>query len=135
MTEYEIGEMWTDARVQRIYGGTNEIMKELIARRFSCEATTVSLKLRPYKWFRIACRQSDFDAALRAMRGRNEGPANCAASPGPAPPASVALSDWNCAVRTVSRSSAMGSRVETSGRLRNTPAYFRREEDPGCRPH
>jgi acyl-CoA dehydrogenase len=24
--------MWTDARVQRIYGGTNEIMKELIAR-------------------------------------------------------------------------------------------------------
>ena len=32
MSEYEIGEMWTDARVQRIYGGTNEIMKELIAR-------------------------------------------------------------------------------------------------------
>ncbi|MEM1387278.1 MAG: acyl-CoA dehydrogenase family protein [Pseudomonadota bacterium] len=32
MTEYEIGEMWADARVQRIYGGTNEIMKELIAR-------------------------------------------------------------------------------------------------------
>jgi len=24
--------MWTDARVQKIYGGTNEIMKELIAR-------------------------------------------------------------------------------------------------------
>jgi len=24
--------MWTDARVQRIYGGTNEIMKELISR-------------------------------------------------------------------------------------------------------
>jgi dethiobiotin synthetase len=24
--------MWTDARVQRIYGGTNEIMKEVIAR-------------------------------------------------------------------------------------------------------
>ncbi len=32
MMEYEIGEMWADARVQRIYGGTNEIMKELIAR-------------------------------------------------------------------------------------------------------
>lgn len=32
MVEYEVGEMWTDARVQRIYGGTNEIMKELIAR-------------------------------------------------------------------------------------------------------
>jgi len=32
MQEYAIGEMWTDARVQRIYGGTNEIMKELIAR-------------------------------------------------------------------------------------------------------
>ncbi|NBR34205.1 MAG: acyl-CoA dehydrogenase [Rhodobacteraceae bacterium] len=34
MQEYAIAEMWTDARVQRIYGGTNEIMKELIARSF-----------------------------------------------------------------------------------------------------
>ncbi len=33
MMEYPIAEMWTDARVQRIYGGTNEIMKELIGRR------------------------------------------------------------------------------------------------------
>jgi len=32
MTEYAIAEMWTDARVQRIYGGTNEIMKDLIGR-------------------------------------------------------------------------------------------------------
>ncbi|SHK06881.1 Acyl-CoA dehydrogenase [Shimia gijangensis] len=32
MQEYSIGEMWVDARVQRIYGGTNEIMKELISR-------------------------------------------------------------------------------------------------------
>ena len=32
MLEYPIAEMWADARVQRIYGGTNEIMKELIAR-------------------------------------------------------------------------------------------------------
>ena len=32
MMEYAIGEMWTDARVQRIYGGTNEIMKELAGR-------------------------------------------------------------------------------------------------------
>jgi long-chain-acyl-CoA dehydrogenase len=35
MQEYAVAEMWTDARVQRIYGGTNEIMKELIARSFS----------------------------------------------------------------------------------------------------
>ena len=33
MMEYAIAEMWTDARVQRIYGGTNEIMKELIGKR------------------------------------------------------------------------------------------------------
>jgi len=33
MQEYAIGEMWTDARVQRIYGGTNEIMRELISRK------------------------------------------------------------------------------------------------------
>ena len=32
MQEYAVAEMWTDARVQRIYGGTNEIMKELIGR-------------------------------------------------------------------------------------------------------
>ncbi len=32
MQEYAVGEMWADARVQRIYGGTNEIMKELIGR-------------------------------------------------------------------------------------------------------
>ena len=32
MDEYEISRMYTDARVQKIYGGTNEIMKELIGR-------------------------------------------------------------------------------------------------------
>ncbi|MDP2495389.1 acyl-CoA dehydrogenase family protein [Shimia thalassica] len=32
MNEYLISELYTDARVQKIYGGTNEIMKELIAR-------------------------------------------------------------------------------------------------------
>jgi acyl-CoA dehydrogenase len=30
MTEYPIARMWADSRAQRIYGGTNEIMKELI---------------------------------------------------------------------------------------------------------
>ena len=32
MWEYPIARAWADARVQRIYGGTNEIMKEVIAR-------------------------------------------------------------------------------------------------------
>jgi acyl-CoA dehydrogenase len=32
MFEYPISRIWTDARVGRIYGGTNEIMRELIAR-------------------------------------------------------------------------------------------------------
>jgi alkylation response protein AidB-like acyl-CoA dehydrogenase len=32
MWEYPIARAWADARVQRIYGGTNEIMKELIGR-------------------------------------------------------------------------------------------------------
>jgi acyl-CoA dehydrogenase len=32
MNEYLIARMYTDARIQRIYGGTNEIMKEVIAR-------------------------------------------------------------------------------------------------------
>ncbi|MFL6142876.1 MAG: acyl-CoA dehydrogenase family protein [Labedaea sp.] len=32
MTEYPIARAWTAARVQRIFGGTNEIMKEIISR-------------------------------------------------------------------------------------------------------
>jgi acyl-CoA dehydrogenase len=32
MNEYPIARLYADARVQRIYGGTNEIMKELIGR-------------------------------------------------------------------------------------------------------
>jgi acyl-CoA dehydrogenase len=32
MSEYVIGSAWVDARVMRIYGGTDEIMKEIIAR-------------------------------------------------------------------------------------------------------
>lgn len=32
MWEYQVARSWADARVQRIYAGTNEIMKELIAR-------------------------------------------------------------------------------------------------------
>lgn len=31
MTEYPIARMWADSRVQRIYGGTNELLKEAIA--------------------------------------------------------------------------------------------------------
>ena len=33
MWEYPIARAWADARVQRIYGGANEIMKEIIARK------------------------------------------------------------------------------------------------------
>ena len=32
MNEYPIARMFTSARVQKIYGGSNEIMKELVAR-------------------------------------------------------------------------------------------------------
>ncbi|MEH6499832.1 MAG: acyl-CoA dehydrogenase family protein [Pseudoalteromonas distincta] len=34
MSEYKIGRAWVDARVARIYGGTSEIMKEIISRNF-----------------------------------------------------------------------------------------------------
>jgi alkylation response protein AidB-like acyl-CoA dehydrogenase len=37
MLEYPIARLYTDARVQMIYGGTNEIMKELIARSIDKE--------------------------------------------------------------------------------------------------
>ncbi len=32
MDEYPVSEAWRDARVQSVYGGTNEIMKEIIGR-------------------------------------------------------------------------------------------------------
>jgi acyl-CoA dehydrogenase len=32
MNEYPIARIWRDARVRRIYGGTSEIMKELVGR-------------------------------------------------------------------------------------------------------
>ncbi|WP_067862534.1 acyl-CoA dehydrogenase family protein [Nocardia shimofusensis] len=32
MEEYEVARRWRDARVQRIYGGTNEIMREIVGR-------------------------------------------------------------------------------------------------------
>lgn len=32
MNEYPIARLWRDARVQRIYGGTSEVMKEMVAR-------------------------------------------------------------------------------------------------------
>jgi long-chain-acyl-CoA dehydrogenase len=32
MEEYPIARMWRDSRAQRIYGGTSEIMKEIVGR-------------------------------------------------------------------------------------------------------
>jgi len=33
MLEYPIARAWTDARVHRIYGGTNEIMRDIVSRQ------------------------------------------------------------------------------------------------------
>ena len=32
MTEFPIARAWADARIMRIFGGTNEIMKEIIGK-------------------------------------------------------------------------------------------------------
>ena len=32
MDEYPISRLWRDARVQRIYGGTSEVMYEIVGR-------------------------------------------------------------------------------------------------------
>ena len=32
MNEYLVARLWRDARVTRIFGGTNEIMKEVVSR-------------------------------------------------------------------------------------------------------
>jgi acyl-CoA dehydrogenase len=33
INEYEIAQIWRDARIQRLYGGTTEIMKDLVGRK------------------------------------------------------------------------------------------------------
>jgi alkylation response protein AidB-like acyl-CoA dehydrogenase len=33
INEYEIAGLWRDARIQRLYGGTTEIMKDLVGRK------------------------------------------------------------------------------------------------------
>jgi len=33
MREYPISRAWVDARIHKIYGGTNEIMKDIIGKR------------------------------------------------------------------------------------------------------
>jgi acyl-CoA dehydrogenase len=38
MMEYPIARLYADARVQRIYGGASEIMKEIIARALGRQA-------------------------------------------------------------------------------------------------
>ena len=32
INEYEVARLWRDSRVQRLYGGTTEIMKDLMGR-------------------------------------------------------------------------------------------------------
>jgi alkylation response protein AidB-like acyl-CoA dehydrogenase len=38
MAEYPIAQAWADARITRIYGGTTEIMKEIISRDLGLRA-------------------------------------------------------------------------------------------------
>ncbi len=37
MNEYPIARLWRDARVQRIYGGTSEVLREVVARALETE--------------------------------------------------------------------------------------------------
>lgn len=38
MKEYEINRLWRDARVQRVYAGSNEVMKEIVGRSLGLDA-------------------------------------------------------------------------------------------------
>jgi alkylation response protein AidB-like acyl-CoA dehydrogenase len=38
MNEYEIARLWRDSRVQRVYAGSNEVMKEIVGRSLRLEA-------------------------------------------------------------------------------------------------
>jgi alkylation response protein AidB-like acyl-CoA dehydrogenase len=37
MNEYEIARLWRDSRVQRVYAGSNEVMKEIVGRSLRLE--------------------------------------------------------------------------------------------------
>src|SRR3546814_17570630 len=57
MNEYPIARAWRAARVTRIFGGTNELMKELIGRKL---CRIISLPLRERKNWQIgraSCRE------------------------------------------------------------------------------
>jgi hypothetical protein len=47
--------MWTDSRVHRIYAGTNEILKELIATTPQVEEQAILPVRDPIRTGRIAC--------------------------------------------------------------------------------
>ena len=47
MNEYPIARLYADVRVGRIYGGANEVMKEIIARAHG-EADDVTRRARPH---------------------------------------------------------------------------------------
>ena len=50
MNEYPIARLWRDARVARIYGGTSEIMKELIGRTHRLECQGNAHPRRSFGW-------------------------------------------------------------------------------------
>ena len=50
MTEYPIARLYADARVLRIYGGANEVMKELIARSMERERMTLPRRRPGAAW-------------------------------------------------------------------------------------
>ena len=90
MTEYPIARAYADARITRIYGGTNEIMKEIIGRSMGLEERAQPLRADDGVVEDLVPGQAD-----RAVAGALKGGVACAVDaplgPGSVPAAGVAL--------------------------------------------
>ena len=74
MWEYPIARAWADARVQRIYAGTNEIMKEIIARALWLIVPTLRVGT-PHVTLRVTTLRADAERPRRhshAERGNDQ---------------------------------------------------------------
>jgi alkylation response protein AidB-like acyl-CoA dehydrogenase len=100
MLEYPVARAFVDSRVQTIYGGTTEIMKEIIRPGHRClrEVTSTSCEEKAVSLWRCA-------------RARSTGK-DCGMA-GPCSIAATALTTWwtnpNCGSRSITRPSAMTS--------------------------
>ena len=107
MWEYPICRMYANARIQRIFAGTSEIMKEIISRGMKPDATAMSPR-----GGRIGCSAGDPDQCPATQRREHERPVVIVESAGFLDPAAGAVR-----LAAAGRHGADVLRVESPGRM------------------